>query len=237
MSRFLPPAQTAEAAQPAIDGRLLAMLGFVAGLVIVLNVLLIPFGDERELLGRYFVTQVDLNSEATFVAWLSSALLLLNSLCAYWLARHYWSKERRIGLLMAAMSAGFLLLSIDDTVGLHEQLEAMVAGVLSGVGERDSAEVQGELGPVFAFVLLFMLAAFFARPYYRATKGKDLPLLVATLLCVFMVAFSELAWLRSGCGPTWCFRAEVVLEEGSELGAAFLFLTFQSRELARASAA
>ncbi len=225
--------QTRNPSQVVLDKGLLVILGTVVGLVILLNFALIPFGENVELLERYFVRQIDLNSEATFVTWLSSALLLLNSLCAYVLARRYWATNREMALIMAAMAAGFLLLSVDDLIGLHEYVEANVAGALTASGERDFSTVQGELGPIFGFVLLLLMSVFFARPYYRTMKGRNLPWLLATLCCVFMVAFAELAWLRSGCGATWCFRGEVVLEEGSELLAGLFFLIFQSREIAR----
>lgn len=229
--------QSSHSSHPVFDRRLLTVFASMVGLVIVLNVLLIPFGDDLELLERYFVRQIDLNSEATFVTWLSSTLLLLNSLCAYLLARSYWATERRMGVIMAIVAVGFLVLSIDDLIGLHEYIEVNIAGVLSQFGERERSTVAGELGPVFGFVLLLLLAVFFARPYARRMKARNRPWLIATLICVFMVAFAELAWLRSGCGATWCFRGEVVLEEGSELLAGLFFLVFQSRELADESAA
>ena len=56
-------------------------------------------------------------------------------------------------------------------------------------------------------------------------------LLIACVGCVLTVGLAEFVYYQAGCLEHWCFRLEVLVEEGSELAAILLFLTFQSQEL------
>ena len=162
--------------------------------------------------------------------WCSSMLLLLNAFSAYLLARGRWATNRRVALTTALMAVGFLLLSIDDFIGLHEFLEEVMAQALSHHDARDTSTVMA-LGPLFGIALASLLTVLVAGAYWRAVQRENLPLLIACVGCVVTVGLAEFVYYQAGCLEHWCFRLEVLVEEGSELAAILLFLTFQSREL------
>jgi hypothetical protein len=71
------------------------------------------------LIESYSVASVfDVNAEATFVVWLTSATLLAIAAGAAWIAVEEHSRRARVGWSLVA--AGFVALSIDETAGVHE---------------------------------------------------------------------------------------------------------------------
>lgn len=223
--------QTSRCSQLTIDRNLLRVLLGLIGFLILSNVLLIPFASDLESIEGHFgyvIRQIDLNSEVSFATWCSSMLLLLNSLCAYMFARGHWSTNRCVALIMAIMSVGFFLLSIDDFISFHESVESVTAYMFSSnVGQT----LKKTLGPLFAISLAIILASLFAVPCMRTMQRENIPFLIGCIVCVFSVALAEFVYRLSGCAEPWCFRLEVLFEEGSELSALLLFLTFQCREL------
>lgn len=226
--------QTSRYSQLAIDRTLLRVLLGMIGFLILSNVLLIPFASNLQSIDGYFgyvIRQIDLNSEGNLATWCSSMLLLLNSLCAYMLTRGHWLTNRRMALLMAIMSVGFLLLSIDDFISFHERVERVMANLFSSNVGVDKHILMSNVGPLFATSLAIILVSLFAVPFMRTMQRKNVPFLIGCIVCVFSVALAEFVYILSGCAEPWCFRLEVLFEEGSELSALLLFLTFQSREL------
>ncbi len=217
----------------ALDRTLLRIVVGIISFLFVANALLVPLGSAPESLAsplRYVIHQVDLNEEGNFATWCSSMLLLLNAFSAYLLARGRWATNRRVALTTALMAVGFLLLSIDDFIGLHEFLEEVMAQALSHHDARDTSTVMA-LGPLFGIALASLLTVLVAGAYWRAVQRENLPLLIACVGCVLTVGLAEFVYYQAGCLEHWCFRLEVLVEEGSELAAILLFLTFQSQEL------
>lgn len=71
------------------------------------------------LIESYSVASLlDVNAEATFVVWLTSATLLAIAAGAAWIALGESSRRARIGWSLVA--AGFVALSVDETAGIHE---------------------------------------------------------------------------------------------------------------------
>lgn len=226
--------QTSKYSQSAFDRNLLRILLGMIGFLILSNLLLIPFANDLDSIHGYFgyvISQIDLNSEGNFAAWCSSMLLLLNSLCAYVLARDGWSTNRRVAQLMAVISVGFLLLSIDDFISFHERVESVSVFMFSKNYGVDKQLLERYVGPLFAISLAIIFGSLFVLPYLRTVKRERIPILIGCIGCIFLVALSEFIYRLSGCAEPWCLRLEVVFEEGSELSALLLFLTFLSREL------
>jgi len=206
----------------------------IIGVLILANIIFIFFTPDLESLNLYrafVVRQFDINAEGNFATWFSSMLLLLNSLCAYELAHAHWSTQRRLAVIIAIMSVGFLLLSIDDVIRFHESAESATASLLSGTDGMDKPTLKRYLGPLLAISLAIIFTFVFVVPYLRIVQRENIPLLVACIVCLFLVALSEYIYDLSGCAELWCFRLEVTIEEGCEFFALVLFVTFQSREL------
>ena len=89
----------------------------------------------------YLIHQFDLNVESNFATWCSSMLLLLNALSAYGLARGRWATNRRTGLVSVILAAGFLLLSVDDFIGMHEFVEQVVARTIVQPAEQADTSI------------------------------------------------------------------------------------------------
>jgi hypothetical protein len=102
-----PPGDTSRRVAVRVIVGLLA----VHGLIAVVNL--------SPLIESYTVSRVlDVNAEATFVVWLTSATLLAIAAGAAWIAAGEASRRARIGWSLVA--AGFVVLSMDETAGIHE---------------------------------------------------------------------------------------------------------------------
>lgn len=223
--------QASTRSQLAIARNVPRVLSGIIGFLILSNALLIPFASDLESIDGHFghaIRQIDLNVEKNLATWCSSMLLLLNAICAYMLAHCRWLTHRRVALLMMIMSSGFLALSIDDFIGLHDYVESVTADQFGG---DDGHTLVRNLGPLFAISLAIVFISLFTIPLIRTAQRKNIPLLFACILCVFLVALAEFVYLLSECAEAWCYRLEVVFEEGCEFSACLLFLMFQSREL------
>jgi hypothetical protein len=93
--------------------------------------------------GKAFSNLFNLNAENNVPAWFSSAILLTVAIYAYLIAQQetaHTRKHRKLWLLLAVL---FVLLSMDETIALHE----MAGGIL----ERHTGQLTGVLR--FAWVI------------------------------------------------------------------------------------
>ena len=223
--------QKSRYSQLIIDPNLLKVLLGILGFLILSNALLVPIAGELESIDGplgHIINQIDLNAEGNFATWYSSMMLFLNSLCAYMLSRAHWSTNATVALLTAVTALGLVVLSIDDFISFHEYVEKVAAGLLSS---DNAPALKRNLGPVFAISLAIIFTVLFAVPYMRTVQRENIPFLIGVIVFACLSASVEIVYRLSGCAEPWCLRLEVVFDEGSELSAILLFLTFQSREL------
>jgi hypothetical protein len=171
------------------------------------------------------------------------------------LARGHRDINRRVGLTSVILALGFLVLSVDDFIGIHESVEKVVALVslaesttrqrefvaAANGAKRTSGQPAEQvdamaiasmlLGPLFGLGLASVLTLLMVSSYLPVSQHENLPFLSASITCVFLVGLSEVVYNQAGGSAYWHFRLEVLAEEGSELLALLLFLIFQSREL------
>jgi hypothetical protein len=184
--------------------------------------------------------QFDLGRESNFATWVSASLLFLNGLLAAQLATIYKPIRQYAGLLMAALAVGLILLAVDDLLMVHERVEKLAAKLLTHAADfpgdtkqENSRAWRQAIGPLFPLGLAAVLAAVFAGPFKGVFLRRNLPYLVACVLLVCVAAVSEFAYKTLGCSEDWCFRTEIVFEEGGELAAILLFMIFLFRECRR----
>jgi hypothetical protein len=202
--------------------------------LILSNILFIgPAGYhfDRSHLATFVVKQFDLAQEGNFATWVSSIMLFLNALCAYTGVRRYWSVDKGLATPRLFLSGGFLYLSLDDFIQLHEFLERAARGLLTRVGFEGKSMVYFVL--LFGTALAITLTAYLWFFYLRSAKPRDLRLVFWSIGFILIGMFSEGMYRFLKCpNLSRCFRVEVVFEEGSELLAILLFLQFQRREMA-----
>lgn len=217
----------------ALDRTLVFLLAGLFLVLLFVNALLVVLDTNSSILAgplRYVTHQLNLDAEGNFATWYSSMLLLLNAFYAYHLACSRRASDRPASFAYMLLALGFVFLSLDDFISLHEFLERVAATMLPS---RDTLALPGEAipGSVYGLGLASILTIVGAGVYWSgAVKRENLLILTGCVLYVFLVGLAERAYVQSGCFTHTCFRFEVLIEEGSELLAMLLFLLFQSRE-------
>ncbi len=179
-------------------------------------------------LGRTVVACFDLDAEQTITAWFSSSLLLT---CAgLWLIGGLRARRTAIESPVPWFVAATLtaLLSMDETVGLHERLGNAVHRSLPGLGLETFAWVIP--GACFALLAGTLLVRFLRRQPRSLRRGI---LLAAGCYFGGAIGVEALgAWIATQAGKAspW-FALEVWIEEGLELAGACLCAQTLARHL------
>jgi len=127
------------------------------------------------------------------------------------------------------LAVGFLFLSVDDVIQMHEYFEKHSALLIRDLNSDGGLAIY--LGPSFAAVLVIGLTAVISSRYMLGLKSKNRYLLVISFACILTMMIAEIIYLQSQCSNIdLCFRIEIVFEESSELIAILSFLTFLHRE-------
>ncbi|MBI3940330.1 MAG: hypothetical protein HY315_05805 [Acidobacteria bacterium] len=201
--------------------------------LIIANIFFVLIADELENLpdlAEYLFEQLDLAGEVNGATWCSVALLLANSLLAYVHARRCWPAQARVAAAYGCLAIGFLFLSIDDFVMIHEEVEEnVIEPLVAQLPERGQAMYDGLL---FGAILALLLVVIVSGPIFRTVRRGSVALLVASVALVIAGVIAEFVFVQLECDyRSRCFRVEVVFEEGGEMLAILAFLSFQYRQL------
>lgn len=200
--------------------------------LLIANLFFVLIADELENLpdpAEYLFEQLDLAGEANGATWCSVALLLANSLLAYIHTRRCWPAHPRVAAAYGCLAIGFLFLSIDDLVMIHEELEEnIIEPFVARLPEGGQAMYDGLL---FGAILALLLVGIVSGSFFRAVRRDSVALLVASVALVIVGVIAEFVFVQLECDyPSRCFRVEVVFEEGGEMLAILAFLSFQYRQ-------
>jgi hypothetical protein len=221
----------ADGTEALFDPFLLGGLYVTVLILITVNALLIPTGGDTSGLSPIigsFARQLDLAREGNFATWISSAMLLFNAMHAYALVRRYGMANLRIAGTYGLLAMGFLFLSVDDFAQIHERMEGDLRLLAREVELGGSLT---HLGAMFALALAALLVVLVRGPLLRSIRKGSLRLLIGTIGLVVVCAAAEYVYNLTGPDhPDWGTRLEVAVEEGGELLAILLFLTFLHRQ-------
>jgi len=206
-----PPAvlRTTPKSNPAIRSAaiVVAALGLVQAAVAAINL--------SPLIDHYTVASlIDVNGEANLTAWLSSAVLLVTAAGAGLaaVADRAAGASRRRWLGWALIAAFFVLLSADETAGLHEL-----------IGEEAHRLLDSEALPsLYTWVLVVgpvgMAAAFFMARWFAKTIGlSSAPGRLAVAAILLWLAVPALEALDPSLGgPALLSVIEESLESAGE---------------------
>jgi len=196
---------------------LLALAGIVLLLGIAVEIAEIGFGH-RSLYGLQ--SRLDLDGEATLGSYVSALMLLT----AAGLLALIALRERRAGsgwaLHWAVLAAGFLWLSLDEAIALHELMNRPIRSLLDAPGFISAWTLGGAI-----IVLLVGIA--YARFLLSLDRRHAVPFLIAGALYVGgAVGADSLAGeiISSGLRESWLWSLELVMEEAAEMGGVILFI-------------
>jgi hypothetical protein len=165
--------ETNPAVRPAAI--VVAVLGLLQAAVAAVNL--------SPLIDRYTVAALlDVDGEANLVAWLSSAVLLATAAGAGLaaVADRSAGATRRRWLGWALIAAFFVLLSVDETAGLHELVGEKAHGLLDSAALPSLYTWVLMVAPV-GMVIAFLMARWFARTIGAATPAGRLALAAIAL--------------------------------------------------------
>lgn len=218
----------------AFFDHLLLRVAFGIGLVLIAaNAIYILIADHVVTMPGLpgdIVRQMDLSREANFGAWFSSSLLLLNSLYAYTQMCHQRLSDHRAAMSYGFLSAGFMLLSIDEIIQFHEFLEKNAKRLFASNG-IESALIK-YTGILFTLALALTLLVLVFGSLHKFVRRENFHFLIYSIASVFIAALAESIYRYAGCHYlSRYFRLEILFEEGGELMAILFFLAFQQREI------
>jgi len=202
---------------PRLADRLFSIVLFLVGAGILSELI-----EAQALIvpkGKAFSNLFNLNAENTVPAWFSSVLLLTVAIYAYLIAQQdtaHTRKHRRLWLLLAVL---FVVLSMDETVSLHE----MIGGIVAKHGGEGTGLLRfAWVVPGLAFcVLVGGLFIPFVRDLAPGVRGQ---VVAAGLIYVSGALGMEMiggaVYSRSGHSPL--YSALTVLEETLEMCGAVL---------------
>ena len=216
-----------------IDRFILRGLVAVAFLLILSNILFALFVVEPDLIPGFFgniIKQFDLSCERNFATWYSVILLFLNSLSAYRQAFQSRQSNVKVARIYGILSAGFLVLSIDDFISFHEYVEILLKK--QGLDPTSRSFLSINSGLVFGIVLGIALLFLVSGVFFRYSQKKNHIFLILSVALIFLSVLSEFFynsfhWFDLVRG----FRIEIAIDESCELGAVLSFLVFQQREM------
>jgi hypothetical protein len=178
----------------------------------------------QNVTASYLLSQFNLSSENTLASWYSSMLLfqtfIMSALC-YWSDRHGERRSLfRFGWLFIALF--FLVLSLDEIGSLHEN-----AGKISSMDVIGDGGWQSVVTVPLLLVLIYM--GIFAWKHLKPFPQSFVLFFVGGILLLslpFHEAFEMRSWSEAGYSQTWKRPILLVLlEEGSELFAAYCFFS------------
>jgi hypothetical protein len=162
----------------------------------------------------------DLDEEQSFGTWFSVALLLLAACLLHLHARERRAAGDRWARAWSALGWGFLLLSVDELVGLHETLNTVL-----------------DLSWVAPGAALVALVGLRLVPFLRQLPRRTLVLFLASggiyLSGALGVELATEPMERQGRLDTLEYNLSTAAEEGLEMGGVILFLHGLLAHLAR----
>lgn len=211
---------------------------WVFAIIVAANLMLIPLASGLEDIKGHWsfvIGQINLDDEENFTTWASSMLLVIAAVGSFALSSKRSSSHPFVAKLLLFMGLGFVVLSMDDVAQIHGYIEDVVAGVDPDADDdapdTPADELESKLGPVFSGSLAVLFGLIFLMPLARSARTPNIRYLVGCVVCVAMVALSEIIYKASGCDNDWCYQIEVFFEESFEFGAIILFLAFVMREI------
>lgn len=205
------------------------LLGAIIGLVLI-NLWYV--GLNSDALSSFGFRQFDFKEEGNLFTWFRSMLLFLNALCAYTQVRRSWPGNRKYAVACLAVVLGFVTLSIDDFIQLHEFLEEVAKVALKAHGFLHGTSAVGLL---LGAGLGVVVAAYLGFFYMRTAHRRNLWLMCCSVGFIGVGVLAELVYDYLNCPPRGvCFRWELVFDEGCSLMAILCFLAFQYREMSSA---
>ncbi len=196
---------------------LLALAGVVLLLGILVEIAEIGFGH-RSLYGLQ--SRLDLDGEATLGSYVSALLLLTAAGLLALIALYERRARSGWALHWTSLAAGFLWMSFDEAIALHELLNRPIRELLDAPGFVSAWTLGGGL-----VVLLVGLA--YARFLLALERRHAIPFLIAGALYVGgAVGADSLAGeiITSGLRESWLWSLELVIEEAAEMGGVILFI-------------
>lgn len=126
-------------------------LGLITVILLVLSVVINAY---EVITGTEIINKFDVNWEASLPAYFSSLMLLMASALLYILSYFKRLERNRFFLQWFGLATIFFLLSIDETVGIHEGISGMVGHLINTGGIFRFAWVI----PGSFFVVLFAIS-------------------------------------------------------------------------------
>ena len=188
---------------------------FMAVLLLSLHLGLYWYNYQVEELEWLLLQLFDMDEENNLPTWFSSFLLLNNAFLLYLVAKSELVQDR---LHWGLMSAGFLLLAIDEVAGLHETLNSSIEMNWAMAG---------------AILVTVVGAAFipFLLRLPRRLAGMFILSGAVFISCAIIIELLS----EDMDSDSWAYMLAVALEEGLEMLGAWLLLVTLLKQMANSS--
>lgn len=193
--------------------RALQVLGSIAlGLIVVhlvaMQIFFNPvFEDATPDLEYWHVSIFDLDEEESFGTWFSSGILALSSFLLFLQARILRARGDRWHRWWSVLGAGFIVLSIDEIVGMHEFGNTLL-------GDTSWTVVGGPL-------MLVVAAAYV--PFFRRYWGRTAKLFLVSGV-VYGLGAVGIEHISGTDVNSLAYNMSTAVEEGLEMGGVILFI-------------
>jgi hypothetical protein len=188
---------------------------FMAVLLLSLHLGLYWYNYQVEELEWLLLQLFDMDEENNLPTWFSSFLLLNNAFLLYLVAKSELVQDR---LHWGLMSAGFLLLAIDEVAGLHETLNSSIEMNWAMAGA----------------ILVTVVGAAFIPFLLRLPRRLAGMFILSGAVFISGAIIIELL-SEDMDSDSWAYMLAVALEEGLEMLGAWLLLVTLLKQMANSS--